>query len=138
MNNLAHYRKMAGLTQAELSEKTGIPESALCRAEKGVSDMTGQRWRIAAEALECSIDSLLVRKESDYGQICPICNCDVDEKGSGGLWDLAGEICDEICSETDHNEQDTVYGIIRNFIESEKFCSRCGKDMTNRKDKEND
>ena len=59
MNNLKHYRESAGLTLRELSEKTNIPASALCRAETGVSDLVGQRWKIIARALEISLDKLL-------------------------------------------------------------------------------
>lgn len=63
MNNLEHYRKKADMTQKDLSEKTGIPESAICRAEKGVSDLNGQRWKIVADALDCTLDELLGRSE---------------------------------------------------------------------------
>lgn len=59
MNNLEFYRKKAGLTQEELSKKTGILTSGICRVEKGVSDFNGQRWKIIAEALGCSVDELL-------------------------------------------------------------------------------
>ena len=59
MNNLKHYRENAGLTLKELSEKTSIPAAALCRAETGVSDMVGQRWKIVAKVLGCSLDKLL-------------------------------------------------------------------------------
>ena len=59
VNNLENYRKKAGLTQAELSKMTGIPECAISRVEKSVSDMNGARWKAVAEALGCSIDELL-------------------------------------------------------------------------------
>ena len=64
MNNLGHYRTKAGLTQEELSKMTAIPESAICRAEKGVSDLPGQRWKALAVALECSVDELLDVREN--------------------------------------------------------------------------
>lgn len=58
-NNLKCFRLKAKLTIRELSKKTSIPESALCRAETGVSDMPGERWAIVAKKLDCSIDDLL-------------------------------------------------------------------------------
>lgn len=60
MNNLEYYRKKAGLTQAELSKMTAIPESVISRVENSVSDMNGARWKVVAEALGCSIDELLL------------------------------------------------------------------------------
>ena len=62
MNNLQTLRIKAGLTQAELAEKTGIDQGAISRAEKGVSDFYGQRWKVIAEALYCTIDELLGRE----------------------------------------------------------------------------
>lgn len=59
MNNLELFRKKAALTQSELSEKTAIPVSMICRAEKGVSDLKGQRWKVIAKVLGCSLDELL-------------------------------------------------------------------------------
>ena len=59
MNHLKFYRKGAGLTLAELSEKTGIPESTINRVERGIRDINGQSWKVLAKALGCSIDELL-------------------------------------------------------------------------------
>ncbi|MEE0944917.1 MAG: helix-turn-helix transcriptional regulator [Clostridia bacterium] len=59
MNNLRYYREKAGLTLAELANRTGIVESSINRAEHGVTDLTGQRWKILAKALGCTIDELL-------------------------------------------------------------------------------
>lgn len=57
---------------------------------------------------------------------CVICNSEIDEKYAGGIWDLAGEITDIICPECDHDEQDTVYNIIRNYLEKQNYCCACG------------
>lgn len=57
---------------------------------------------------------------------CVICNSELDEKYASGLWDLAGEICSIICPECDHDEQDTVYNLIRNYIEAQNYCPNCG------------
>ena len=43
-------------TMKELADKTGISESAICRAEKGVTDFNGVRWKALAVALECTVD----------------------------------------------------------------------------------
>ena len=59
INNLKTIREKAGLTQEELAEKTGICQTGISRVEKGVSDFVGQRWKIIAKALECSIDDLI-------------------------------------------------------------------------------
>lgn len=59
MNNLKYYRENAGLSQYELSERTGIEQSLISRAEIGVKDLPGQRWKVIAKVLNCSIDDLL-------------------------------------------------------------------------------
>ena len=59
MNNLKYYRKRAGLTMDELSEMTSIPKCNISRVENDVSDFTGQRWKVLAKVLECSLDELL-------------------------------------------------------------------------------
>ena len=64
----------------------------------------------------------------DY-ENCVICNHNLDEKGANGIWDLAGEICDIICPECDHDEQDTTYNLIRNYLERLNFCPNCGAKM---------
>ncbi len=61
-NNLKSYRLKAGLSIKELSKKTTISESVLCRVESGTSDMPGTRWVIVAKALDCTVDDLLVMK----------------------------------------------------------------------------
>ena len=61
-NNLTYFRTKAGLTIKELSKKTTISESVICRAESGVADMPGNRWVIIAKALDCSLDDLLMKR----------------------------------------------------------------------------
>ena len=60
---------------------------------------------------------------------CIICNCDLDEKGTGGIWDLADEICEAIMTNNKKDEQDTIYKIIRGYIENQKYCPNCGTKM---------
>jgi len=79
-------------------------------------------------------DVVEVHHRNTNDENCIICNSELDEKGAGGIWDLAGEICYIICPECDHEEQDTVYNIIRNYIESQSYCPNCGADMRGVKD----
>ena len=64
MNRLNFYREKAHLTLRELSQWTGIGESSLSRAERGLTDLNGQTWKVVARALGCSIDELLKDKET--------------------------------------------------------------------------
>ena len=58
---------------------------------------------------------------------CVICNSAIDEAGAEGLWDLAAYICNELYGYLNYdNEQDTVYNIIRNYIEKQNYCCSCG------------
>lgn len=58
---------------------------------------------------------------------CIICNCEIDEAEAGGLWDLAAEVCNELFGYLNYcDEQDTVYHIIRNYIEKQNYCCACG------------
>lgn len=59
MNKLEHYRLMKGMTQTELAEKSGVLQTEISRAEKGVKDLKGANWASLAKALGCSIDELL-------------------------------------------------------------------------------
>ena len=61
MNNLEHYRLIKGMTQTELAEKSGVLQTEISRAEKGVKDLKGANWVSIARALDCSVDELLGR-----------------------------------------------------------------------------
>lgn len=61
MNKLEHYRLMRGMTQTELAEKSGVLQTEISRAEKGVKDLKGANWLSIAKALDCSVDELLGR-----------------------------------------------------------------------------
>lgn len=63
MNKLKHYRELAKMTQTELSEKSGVEQPAISRAEKGVKDLKGYSWASIARVLNCSIEELLGNKE---------------------------------------------------------------------------
>ncbi len=59
MNRLEHYRLKKGMTQTELAEKTGVLQTEISRAEKGVKDLKGLSWASIARVLGCSVDELL-------------------------------------------------------------------------------
>ncbi len=59
MNKLKHYRVMKEMTQTELAEKSGVLQSDISRAEKGVKDLKGLNWASIARVLNCSVDELL-------------------------------------------------------------------------------
>ena len=59
MNKLEYYRRKAGLSQTELAEKSGIFQTQISRAEKGVFDFKGHQWKRLAEVLGCTVDELI-------------------------------------------------------------------------------
>lgn len=59
MNRLEHYRLKKGMTQTELAEKSGVLQTEISRAEKGVKDLKGLNWASIARVLDCSVDELL-------------------------------------------------------------------------------
>ncbi|MDR3136716.1 MAG: helix-turn-helix domain-containing protein [Coriobacteriales bacterium] len=61
---IRQFRTLAGLTQEELSEKTGIPLGTLRRWEQEVSEIrNAQRLVPIADILGCTVDDLLGRTE---------------------------------------------------------------------------
>jgi len=76
--------------------------------------------------------SLALNVDED-NENCVICNSNIDEKGTGGIWDLAAEICDEIGVVPDHlvtkymSVQDCVYSTIRDYLEHLDYCPNCGR-----------
>ena len=59
MNKLKSYRLKKGMTQTELAEKSGVLQTEISRAEKGVKDLKGSNWTSLARVLNCSVDELL-------------------------------------------------------------------------------
>lgn len=59
MNKLEYYRLRKGMTQVELAEKSGVLQTEISRAEKGVKDLKGLNWASIARVLDCSIEELL-------------------------------------------------------------------------------
>lgn len=56
--NVREFRKKAGLTQAELSAKTGVGTSMLCQIEKGTKVPSLGAALEIAKALGCTVDEL--------------------------------------------------------------------------------
>ncbi len=59
LNNLRHYRERKGLTQIELGNRVGLSHAMITYIENGLKDTTGQKWKLIADALDCSVDDLL-------------------------------------------------------------------------------
>ena len=59
MNRLEYYRLLKGMTQTELAEKSGVLQTEISRAEKGVKDLKGLNWASLARVLDCTVDELL-------------------------------------------------------------------------------
>lgn len=59
MNKLEYYRFRKGMTQTELAKKSGVLQTEISRAEKGVKDLKGLAWVSIAKVLDCSVEELL-------------------------------------------------------------------------------
>ena len=59
MNKLRDTRKAAGLTQLELSRKTGMSQQDISAIERGDRDPTASTLRKLADALGCKIDDIV-------------------------------------------------------------------------------
>lgn len=62
-NNIAHYRKLKGLTQTELSELTGISRTYISFFENGKTDPSDEELQRISKALEVDPDSLMANKD---------------------------------------------------------------------------
>ncbi len=61
--NLVYQRKLKGLTQKELSDRTNVTVRTIQRIEKGETDPHLQTVRLLAAALEVEVDELLVLED---------------------------------------------------------------------------
>ena len=59
MNKLKEARKAAGLTQVELSRKTGMSQQDISAIERGDREPTASTLRKLADALGCKIDYIV-------------------------------------------------------------------------------
>lgn len=58
-DNIAEYRKLAGMSQQQLSEKVGISPAFMSRVERGAKMMKIETLLRIADALNVSCDALL-------------------------------------------------------------------------------
>ena len=58
-NNLRTFRERRGMTQTELGERIGLSAVSICHIENGLKETVGSKWKLIAEALDCSVDELL-------------------------------------------------------------------------------
>lgn len=59
MNRLRYFRQREGMTQVELSKKSGVTQGDISRVEKQIKDLSGTRWKSLAKVLGCTVDELL-------------------------------------------------------------------------------
>ena len=58
MTNIAHYRKLRGLTQADLADMVGIKQPHISRIEKGDEGPPLSLFRAIAESLDVQLSDL--------------------------------------------------------------------------------
>lgn len=59
MTDIKRLRKRLNITQAELAEKIGISQSAVCQWETGITKPTKENMMAIAAALGCKVDDLI-------------------------------------------------------------------------------
>lgn len=64
-----HYRKAAGLTQEELSERTGLTSGTISRIERGVMPVKTTTLYNIAQVLNVTCDSLIYAEPSKDSSI---------------------------------------------------------------------
>lgn len=75
-SRIKHYRKLAGLTQDELSKKVGITRAALCHWEVGRSNPKFEEQQKLASALGCRVSDILgdTPESETMDKIIHLCN----------------------------------------------------------------
>lgn len=79
--------------------------------------------------------SEVLKTMKKFNENCVICNSEIDEKEAGGIWDLAAEICEELNIDNEElindfeTNQDCIYTCIRNYLEKQNYCPKCGAKM---------
>lgn len=76
MNNLQHYRKLAGFSQAQLAEKVDISHRTLQDYEqnrKPLEKAAAITVLRMARILGCTVEDLIEEDEETYQTICPAC-----------------------------------------------------------------
>lgn len=70
--HLKAWRKMRGLSQAQLAERLNVSDATVSRIEKGLQNWDQEFLKAAADALRCTPADLLVRDPSAPGAIWSI------------------------------------------------------------------
>lgn len=67
-NRLQHFRKRAGLTQAEVAEKAGISDRTYADIERGTVNMRLQTFLSVCATLHITPDEVLTKRELEPGK----------------------------------------------------------------------
>lgn len=62
-NRIKEIRESIGMKQHELSVKTGITQSMICRIENGSCDSKVSIYTRIANALNCKVDDLIKKED---------------------------------------------------------------------------
>lgn len=62
MNNVAHYRKLRGLTQVELAEMIGFTQPHVSRIERGDDGISIKMFALIADALNVTLSDLFAER----------------------------------------------------------------------------
>ena len=64
-SKLKKIRTMCGMTQAELSARSGVPQPVICEIETGkTADPAGSTLYKLARALRCAMEDLIVQESA--------------------------------------------------------------------------
>ena len=67
-NRLQHFRKRAGLTQAEIAEKASISDRTYADIERGTVNMRIQTFLSVCDTLHITPDEILTKRELEPGK----------------------------------------------------------------------
>jgi DNA-binding XRE family transcriptional regulator len=69
---VARLRMLRGLTLAELAQRVGTHQSSISRLERGESDPSLSFLRRVAEALDASVEVIIVVNKGEQYPSCPV------------------------------------------------------------------
>lgn len=97
-----------GISQVELSKRTGIPTSTICDWKRKGNTPTAEKIALVAKALQVSPDEILATSDSDISDHRVI-------HKSEPIWDLV-----EIFDKSDQAQQERLMKYFKAFLEAEK------------------
>ena len=131
--NIAIYRKEAGLTQEQLAEKCQVSRQAVTKWESGISEPSLEKIICLSEIFSVSIDTLLNGKKEEaklnhayyrfiYMAIMILWGADKDEKLKESERVLALKALYEVVETEFINEQGKIYEkyLVKNTTEEER------------------